>query len=211
MEFRHGLQGRLHIQERHIADCAKADSEYGASVAAAPGRPNGRLEMKNILGSYGSMECHWVGDGFPVRSVLCYGSLGAQISPVSIAPGTAKIGHGGFTYYEGRDLLKEVATRSEVMGVDFADVSPRSQTRRLQSSVGRAPAFRGRGESVGERRATVAYSNVERIRACWIRERHDCWWLTAECRREASRGTSKPSTQGHFKIGRLELSDWVVC
>jgi hypothetical protein len=114
----------LHIHERPIADCAKADSEYGAGVAAAPAWPNGRLEVKNILGSYGSEECHWVGDGFPVRSVLCYGSLGAQISPVSIAPGTAKIGHGGFTYYQGRDLLKEVATRSEVMGVDFADVSP---------------------------------------------------------------------------------------
>jgi agmatinase len=42
----------------------------------------------------------------------------------SIAPGTAGISHGGFTYYEAKDLLREVAKRFDVVGVDFVEVSP---------------------------------------------------------------------------------------
>ncbi len=37
--------------------------------------------MKKALGRYGNPNRHWVGDGFPVRSLFSYGSLGAQISP----------------------------------------------------------------------------------------------------------------------------------
>lgn len=36
---------------------------------------------KKILGRYGNNEAHWVGDGFPVRSLFSYNSLGAHISP----------------------------------------------------------------------------------------------------------------------------------
>jgi len=42
----------------------------------------------------------------------------------SIAPGTATISHGGFSYYEGRDILREIAKRFEVVGADFVEVSP---------------------------------------------------------------------------------------
>ncbi len=37
--------------------------------------------MKTILGRYGNTHRHWVGNGFPVRSLLSYDSLGAHISP----------------------------------------------------------------------------------------------------------------------------------
>ena len=37
--------------------------------------------MKTILGRYGNTHRHWVGDGFPVRTLFSYGSLGDQISP----------------------------------------------------------------------------------------------------------------------------------
>jgi redox-sensitive bicupin YhaK (pirin superfamily) len=37
--------------------------------------------MKTILGRYGNNRGHWVGDGFPVRSLFSYNSLGAHISP----------------------------------------------------------------------------------------------------------------------------------
>ncbi|OHC31687.1 MAG: quercetin 2,3-dioxygenase [Pseudomonadales bacterium RIFCSPLOWO2_12_59_9] len=37
--------------------------------------------MKNILGIYSSPQQHWVGDGFPVRSLFSYDSLGKHISP----------------------------------------------------------------------------------------------------------------------------------
>jgi redox-sensitive bicupin YhaK (pirin superfamily) len=36
---------------------------------------------KTILGRYGNDRGHWVGDGFPVRSLFSYDSLGAHISP----------------------------------------------------------------------------------------------------------------------------------
>ncbi|MGH8857228.1 MAG: pirin family protein [Polaromonas sp.] len=37
--------------------------------------------MKSILGIYSSPRPHWVGDGFPVRSLFTYDTLGQQISP----------------------------------------------------------------------------------------------------------------------------------
>lgn len=36
---------------------------------------------KTVLGWYGNQQGHWVGDGFPVRSLFSYGTLGQQISP----------------------------------------------------------------------------------------------------------------------------------
>ncbi|TAL88388.1 MAG: pirin family protein [Candidimonas sp.] len=37
--------------------------------------------MKKILGIYSSPRQHWVGDGFPVRSLFSYDTLGKHISP----------------------------------------------------------------------------------------------------------------------------------
>lgn len=37
--------------------------------------------MKKVLGIYSSPRPHWVGDGFPVRSLFSYDSLGQQASP----------------------------------------------------------------------------------------------------------------------------------
>lgn len=37
--------------------------------------------MKTVLGRYGNDQGHWVGDGFPVRSLFSYDRLGAQASP----------------------------------------------------------------------------------------------------------------------------------
>lgn len=37
--------------------------------------------MKKILGVYGNPNQHWVGDGFPVRSLFSYNNLGQHISP----------------------------------------------------------------------------------------------------------------------------------
>jgi len=36
---------------------------------------------KKILGRYGNDRGHWVGDGFPVRSLFSYNDMGADISP----------------------------------------------------------------------------------------------------------------------------------
>jgi agmatinase len=53
-----------------------------------------------------------------------YVSIDIDSFDPSIAPGTATISHGGFTYYEAKDLLREVARRFHVVGVDFVEVSP---------------------------------------------------------------------------------------
>lgn len=37
--------------------------------------------MKNIIGIYTSPRAHWVGDGFPVRTLFSYDTLGKHISP----------------------------------------------------------------------------------------------------------------------------------
>lgn len=37
--------------------------------------------MKKILGSYSAPRPHWVGDGFPVRSLFSYSDFGKQLSP----------------------------------------------------------------------------------------------------------------------------------
>jgi len=37
--------------------------------------------MRKILGIYGSGRPHWVGDGFPVRSIFSHATLGKHISP----------------------------------------------------------------------------------------------------------------------------------
>ncbi|GBQ87824.1 pirin [Gluconacetobacter johannae DSM 13595] len=37
--------------------------------------------MKKILGVYGNNDGHWVGDGFPVRSLFSYDTLGRHASP----------------------------------------------------------------------------------------------------------------------------------
>lgn len=37
--------------------------------------------MKKVLGVYSNPRPHWVGDGFPVRSLFSYNSHGRQLSP----------------------------------------------------------------------------------------------------------------------------------
>jgi redox-sensitive bicupin YhaK (pirin superfamily) len=37
--------------------------------------------VKRIVGTYGDNRRHWVGDGFPVRSLFSYNQLGASVSP----------------------------------------------------------------------------------------------------------------------------------
>jgi redox-sensitive bicupin YhaK (pirin superfamily) len=37
--------------------------------------------MKKVLGRYGNDRGHWVGDGFPVRSLFSYDTVGKQVTP----------------------------------------------------------------------------------------------------------------------------------
>jgi agmatinase len=53
-----------------------------------------------------------------------YVSIDIDSFDPSIAPGTATISHGGFNYYEAKELLREIARRVEIVGADFVEVSP---------------------------------------------------------------------------------------
>jgi len=50
--------------------------------------------MKNVLGIYKAGEPHWVGDGFPVRTVFHYGDLGSELTPFLL------LDHGGPATFE---------------------------------------------------------------------------------------------------------------
>jgi len=90
--------------------------------------------MKTILGTYSNPNRHWVGDGFPVRSLFSYNSLGGQVSPFLLldyagphdfAPTTARRGvgehpHRGFEtvtiVYDGEVEHRDSAGNGGIIG-----------------------------------------------------------------------------------------------
>jgi len=89
---------------------------------------------KRILGRYGNDRQHWVGDGFPVRSLFSYNTLGEHISPFllldyagpyNFEPTTARRGvgrhpHRGFEtvtiVYDGEVEHRDSAGNGGVIG-----------------------------------------------------------------------------------------------
>lgn len=90
--------------------------------------------MKKVLGTYSNPHQHWVGDGFPVRSLFSYNNLGGQVSPFllldyagphNFAPTTARRGvgqhpHRGFEtvtiVYDGEVEHKDSAGNGGIIG-----------------------------------------------------------------------------------------------
>ncbi|WNB74537.1 pirin family protein [Methylomonas koyamae] len=90
--------------------------------------------MKNILGIYSPPRSHWVGDGFPVRSLFSYESHGKQLSPfllldyagpANFAPtdrarGVGQHPHRGFEtvtiVYQGEVAHRDSTRQSGVIG-----------------------------------------------------------------------------------------------
>ena len=90
--------------------------------------------MKKVLGIHSNPHQHWVGDGFPVRSLFSYNSLGGQVSPFllldyagphNFAPTTARRGvgqhpHRGFEtvtiVYDGEVEHKDSAGNGGIIG-----------------------------------------------------------------------------------------------
>jgi len=89
---------------------------------------------KKVLGRYGNKRGHWVGDGFPVRSLFSYNSLGGAVSPFllldyagpyNFTPTTARRGvgqhpHRGFEtvtiVYDGEVEHRDSAGNGGVIG-----------------------------------------------------------------------------------------------
>ncbi|TAM89557.1 MAG: pirin family protein [Candidimonas sp.] len=58
--------------------------------------------MKTILGTYGAPSSHWVGDGFPVRSIFSYNGHGQHMSPFLL------LDYAGPAYFEPADKPRGV-------------------------------------------------------------------------------------------------------
>jgi redox-sensitive bicupin YhaK (pirin superfamily) len=58
--------------------------------------------LKKIQGLYSAPRPHWVGNGFPVRSLFSYGNLGAQLSPFLL------LDYAGPTRFEPSDQRRGV-------------------------------------------------------------------------------------------------------
>lgn len=89
---------------------------------------------KKVIGRYGNDRGHWVGDGFPVRSLFSYNTLGAHVSPFLLldyagphvfSPTTARRGvgqhpHRGFEtvtiVYDGEVEHRDSAGNGGIIG-----------------------------------------------------------------------------------------------
>ena len=86
--------------------------------------------MKQILGVYSAPKPHWVGDGFPVRSMFTYNGQTQVLSPflmldyagpTKIAPAAKRRGVGEHPHRVGllvaRALGREIARQVERVGI----------------------------------------------------------------------------------------------
>ncbi|GJD51294.1 Guanidinobutyrase [Methylobacterium crusticola] len=107
------VKGITTLGPRNMAAVSRKDWEaaqaYGSHVAS--------LRKVRMQGAEASLRHIPAGE-------RVYVSIDVDAFDPSIAPGTATISHGGFSYYEVKDILRAVAQRFEVVGVDFVEVSP---------------------------------------------------------------------------------------
>ncbi|WP_417672552.1 agmatinase [Pseudodonghicola sp.] len=107
------VSGITTLAPHNMASVSRADYEaakaYGTNVV-----PLRRLRAQGAAASLAHLP-----DGQRV-----YVSIDIDAFDPSIVPGTATISHGGLSYYEGKDILREIASRFEVVGADFVEVSP---------------------------------------------------------------------------------------
>jgi agmatinase len=107
------VKGITTLGARNMGAVSRKDWEaaraYGSHVAS--------LRTVRLQGAEASLR--HISDGERV-----YVSIDIDVFDPSIAPGTATISHGGFSYYEVKGILRLIAERFEVIGVDFVEVSP---------------------------------------------------------------------------------------
>ena len=120
----HGSPMRRASEMAHVTGITTLAPHNMASVSrkdweAARAYGTHVVPLRKLRGQGAAASLAHIGDGERV-----YVSIDIDAFDPSIAPGTATISHGGLTYYEGRDILKEVARRFEVVGADFVEVSP---------------------------------------------------------------------------------------
>jgi agmatinase len=111
-EMKH-VHGITHLGIRGVSSSNKSDYDAARSVGSKI------LSVRQIrrLGAEATIE------EIP-RFPRYYVTIDIDGFDPSIAPGTGTPSHGGFTYYEVVEILKGLAKRGDVVGVDLVEVAP---------------------------------------------------------------------------------------
>lgn len=83
--------------------------------------------MKQITGVYTAPSQHWVGDGFPVRSMFSYQTHGEQLSPFLLLD------------YAGPHTFRREAVNAASASIRIADSKPSPLSTLVKSSIATQP------------------------------------------------------------------------
>ncbi|MCA0960770.1 agmatinase [Salipiger bermudensis] len=107
------VSGLTQVGIRNVSSTAKE----GYDAARAMGSDILSVRQARSLGATGVAQR--LPEGVPV-----YISIDIDGFCPSIAPGTGTPSHGGFLYYEGLEILQQVARRHHIVGIDLVEVAP---------------------------------------------------------------------------------------
>ena len=107
------VSGLTQVGIRNVSSTAKE----GYDAARAMGSDILSVRQARRLGASGVAQR--LPEGVPV-----YISIDIDGFCPSIAPGTGTPSHGGFLYYEGLEILQQVARRHHIVGIDLVEVAP---------------------------------------------------------------------------------------
>ena len=124
VKFGHGNPMRRAAEKNYISGLTQIGIR-NVSSTAKEGYEQARLMGSDIISVRQARHMGMVNvvNRIPKNERL-YISIDIDAFCPSIAPGTGTPSHGGFLYYEVLELLKQVAHRNQVIGIDLVEVAP---------------------------------------------------------------------------------------
>ena len=124
VKFGHGNPMRRAAEKNYISGLTQIGIR-NVSSTAKEGYEQARLMGSDIISVRQARHMGMVNvvNRIPKNERL-YISIDIDAFCPSIAPGTGTPSHGGFLYYEVLELLKQLAHRNQVIGIDLVEVAP---------------------------------------------------------------------------------------
>ena len=124
VKFGHGNPMRRAAEKNYVSGLTQIGIR-NVSSTAKEGYEQARLMGSDIISVRQARHMGMVNvvNRIPKNERL-YISIDIDAFCPSIAPGTGTPSHGGFLYYEVLELLKQVAHRNQVIGIDLVEVAP---------------------------------------------------------------------------------------
>ncbi len=124
VRFGHGNPMRRAAEKDYVSGLSQIGIR-NVSSTARDGYEAARAMGSDILSvrQFRKLGVDGVLDRIP-QGVRYYVTIDIDGFDPSIAPGTGTPSHGGFTYYEGLELLDGLARRGTVVGIDLVEVAP---------------------------------------------------------------------------------------